>query len=170
MLILLWRIQGLHLELDSTEFDDIAFAQFIILVMIIRLRVPHHNKHLLVVIGIRVVNARRFGVIFYYVMSLRNRTSLQRKHWSRCLTEDVVSRDQLNLVSYEYDLASSVGLDILLLYILALVVKQAMRISRPGYAPHVNFKYRLRLLLLLGLIHELLDHLMMLLLHRYELI
>lgn len=142
--------------------------------MIIGLGISYDNKHLLIIIGIRVINARRFGIVFYYVMSLRYRrayrTPLQREHRPGCVSEDVVSRNQLNLVADENDLASSMGLDVLFLNVLTLVVKQPMRVSGPCHAPHIHLKHGLLLLNGRLFAYELLHHLMMLFLHRYELI
>ena len=52
------------------------------------------------------------------------------------LTSDA---DELDIIVYTEDLAASLGLDVLLSDIFAFVVEEAMTVSAPSHASHVNF-------------------------------
>ena len=49
-------------------------------------------------------------------------------------------RHQLNLVSYSYDLASGLGLNIFLRNILAFIVEKPVRVTGPCDTPQVDLK------------------------------
>lgn len=80
------------------------------------------------------------------VMEWRKRTCLVRmlleKEKGSCLSVELeILGNQVDLVSDKHNSASCVSFDVPSRNLLALVVKQAVRVVRPGDAAHVHFKF-----------------------------
>ena len=136
--------------------------------------VANDYKHLLVVFWIWVIDDWRLCVIFNYVVSILTRTSLQREHWTRLISKYVISTNQLHLVPYKNYFPSGMRLDVFLLNIFALIVKQPMRIPGPSDTSHIDLKLWLWFrrwlnnnILRFG---QFLNHAVMLFLNLYELV
>ena len=81
----------------------------------------------------------------------------------------------MDLIAYQYDFTACMGLDVLLGYVLAFVVKQAVRVLGPRDTPHVHFEYFVLLLLRAlqergSLLNQFLDLLMLVFLHLDDLL
>ena len=145
LLIYLWRVLSLHFELDSAELDDVAFGQVVVLVMCVWLCVTDHDEHWLVVFWIFwLVDIWAQSIVSYEVVprSCRAgaRATLQREQRSWAWPKNVISWDELNLITDEHNFTSCVSFDILLGYVFAFIIKKAMRITSPGHATHVDLK------------------------------
>lgn len=110
-----------------------------------RLCVPHDHEHLVVHIlvwnGVAVLVPRRDSderVILHLELAV----GLPHDDHGLCVGIDLLwlraNGDKLDIIVDSQDLASRLRLDVLLGDVLGLVVEEAMRVTRPGDAAHVD--------------------------------
>lgn len=114
-----------HIELDSTKFDDVSAIELVIEIILSRLGISHHNKHLVVDVFIRngVTFAVQWslcnqGVVFYLEVA---RLLPYDDHWFGCFINVFwfgSDRDKLNVVINSEYLTSRLSFDVFLGYVL----------------------------------------------------
>ena len=115
-----------------------------------RFCISYHDEHLVVyvLVGDRVA----LGISWrhgYQRVILDGELSVplsHNDHWlgiSIHLFGSRANTHKLDVVCHAQNLPASLSLDVLLGDVLGLVVKQAVRIARPGHATHVDFVTRL---------------------------